>query len=131
MANHENKLEISHLQPNIPLSDIASSDQTIPLPLPANRHGNDQKVIYNHEQNSDSRHAISRPPFKVTTQSLLFFLLIMALAFLLASFPARNSDVWTRLAQGKLLSQRNLSPFSDTGHASALQTDHTWLYGLV
>src|SRR5947209_6010028 len=40
--------------------------------------------------------------------------LVVCLAFLLASFPARNSDLWTHLARGRLLAHGQLVLSADT-----------------
>ncbi|MCI0642983.1 MAG: hypothetical protein L0Y72_05540 [Gemmataceae bacterium] len=60
--------------------------------------------------------------------------LILLLAFLLASFPARNSDVWMHLATGRALVQGN---YHFGAHPFALTTEddhwvnHAWLYHLL
>ena len=57
-------------------------------------------------------------------------LLVCALAFLLASTPARNSDLWLHLASGRLLaggaSPRGTDPFS-SGAAGTPWVNHSWL----
>jgi hypothetical protein len=57
-------------------------------------------------------------------------LLVCALAFLLASTPARNSDLWRHLASGRLLaggaSPRGTDPFS-SGAAGTAWVNHSWL----
>jgi hypothetical protein len=58
-------------------------------------------------------------------------LLVAALAFLLASFPARNSDVWMHLASGRLVAHGNL-PFGTDPHLPPdLRTRPAWLYDLA
>jgi hypothetical protein len=68
----------------------------------------------------------------------IFVVLVCALAFLLASTPARNSDLWLHLASGRWLAQghspRGTDPFSSTA-ANVFWVNHTWLsdvllYGL-
>jgi tetratricopeptide (TPR) repeat protein len=49
-------------------------------------------------------------------------LLVAVLAFLLASFPARNSDLWLHLARGRLLAG---------GDSSALADNPSWLCDLL
>jgi tetratricopeptide (TPR) repeat protein len=62
--------------------------------------------------------------------TLLMFL-VAILAFLLASFPARNSDVWLHLARGRLLAQ-GISPSStDPDLAFELSGNQTRLYDLL
>jgi hypothetical protein len=50
----------------------------------------------------------------------IFFLFVSLFAFLLASFPARNSDLWAHLAAGRRLAQGDFSGASPT-----------WLYDLL
>ena len=57
-------------------------------------------------------------------------LLVLALAFLLASFPARNSDLWLHLAQGRLLARGEHS-FTDPPLPPGLPVNHSWLYDLL
>jgi tetratricopeptide (TPR) repeat protein len=57
-------------------------------------------------------------------------LLVAALAFLLASFPAHNSDVLLHLARGRLLA-RGQSPAADNPDlAYGVWANQTWLYDL-
>ncbi len=65
-------------------------------------------------------------------------LLVCVLAFLLASTPARNSDLWLHLASGRRLAEgaspRQADPFS-SGAAGTAWVNHSWLadaalYGL-
>jgi hypothetical protein len=57
-------------------------------------------------------------------------LLVCVLAFLLASTPARNSDVWLHLASGRLLAEgrspRAPEPFTSSA-AGAAWVNHSWL----
>jgi hypothetical protein len=59
----------------------------------------------------------------------LLVLLVLALAFLLASTPARNSDLWLHLASGRALAQghspRDPDPFASTT-AGVFWVNHTW-----
>ena len=57
-------------------------------------------------------------------QGYVAFLLVAILAFLLASFPARHSDLWKHLAAG-----RSFVP--GAGPGGALAEDRTWLYDLA
>src|SRR5438132_8345352 len=60
----------------------------------------------------------------------LFFLLVCALAFLLASTPARNSDLWLHLASGRLLAQGHFPGRTDPFASSTTGTfwvNHAWL----
>ncbi|HEY7326439.1 MAG TPA: hypothetical protein VH592_02285, partial [Gemmataceae bacterium] len=61
--------------------------------------------------------------------TLLMFL-VAILAFLLASFPARSSDVWLHLARGRLLTQGSLPSAMDSDLAFDLSGNQTWLYDL-
>jgi hypothetical protein len=57
--------------------------------------------------------------------------LVLALAFLAASFPVRNADFWFHLAGGRLLAEGKyhfgVDPFSYTT-AGAYWANHAWLY---
>ena len=68
------------------------------------------------------------PPFGIL--DLLFIGIVCALAFLLASTPARNSDLWLHLASGRLTAQGRFSPGTDP-FASTTQgvywVNHSWL----
>src|SRR5262249_25711430 len=59
-----------------------------------------------------------------------FVVFVCALAFLLASTPARNSDLWLHLASGRWLVQghspRGTDPFTSTA-ANVFWVNHTWL----
>jgi tetratricopeptide (TPR) repeat protein len=63
----------------------------------------------------------------------LLSLLVVALAFLAASFLARNSDLWLHLATGRLLAKGGLSfgsdPFAYTT-AQVYWVCHSWLFDL-
>jgi tetratricopeptide (TPR) repeat protein len=64
----------------------------------------------------------------------LLALLVLVLAFLAASFVARNSDFWFHLATGRLLAQRQFSfgvdPFCYTTQ-QVYWTNHAWLFDLL
>lgn len=59
---------------------------------------------------------------------------VLALAFLLASLPARNSDVWLHLASGRLLAHGQypfgVDPFAFTTHG-VRWVNACWLYDLL
>lgn len=59
---------------------------------------------------------------------------VLALAFLLASFPARNSEIWQHLAAGRGLLAGTywfgVDPFAYTT-AGATWVNHAWLYDVV
>ncbi|HZT81070.1 MAG TPA: hypothetical protein VFA26_12640, partial [Gemmataceae bacterium] len=57
--------------------------------------------------------------------------LVAALAFLLASFPARNSDLWAHLAAGRLLAGGDLSAATAPPPAPEGGVGQGWLYDLV
>jgi hypothetical protein len=72
---------------------------------------------------SPDRRPCEEPPTAAappkTSQVLLMGLFLSALAFLLGSFPVRNSDLWTHLAAGREVAGGHLQAFS-----------RTWLYDL-
>jgi hypothetical protein len=63
-------------------------------------------------------------------EKILLFL-VVALAFLLASSPARNSDLWMHLARGRLAARGELSSGPDLGPPPGAAVGTTWLYDLV
>jgi hypothetical protein len=63
-------------------------------------------------------------------RATLPMILVAILAFLLASFPARNSDVWLHLARGRLLAQGSFPTAMDSDLAFDLSGNQTWLYDL-
>jgi tetratricopeptide (TPR) repeat protein len=60
--------------------------------------------------------------------------LVLVLAFLLASFPVRNTDFWMHLASGRLIAQGQFhfgtDPFSYMTEG-LYWTNHNWLYDLL
>jgi tetratricopeptide (TPR) repeat protein len=62
---------------------------------------------------------------------LLLGLFVAALAFLLASFPARTSDLWLHLAAGKQLAGPDHSFAPAPGFPADLGINQTWIYNLV
>lgn len=60
----------------------------------------------------------------------LLLLFVAALAFLLASFPVRNSDVWLHLARGRLLLHGVFPADTDPDLAFGLGANQTWIYDL-
>lgn len=60
--------------------------------------------------------------------------LVLAFAFLAASFAARNSDLWLHLAAGRLIAQGSYTfgadPFSYTT-AGVYWANHAWLFDLI
>lgn len=65
---------------------------------------------------------------------MLLAALVVVLAFLLASSPARSSDFWRHLAAGRSLLERGneagVDPFTYTSDGSSW-VNHSWLYDLV
>jgi hypothetical protein len=60
--------------------------------------------------------------------------LVVLLAFLLASSPARNSDLWLHLAAGRALLQGDYRPSTDPfAHTTegAYWVNHSWLYDVL
>ena len=58
-------------------------------------------------------------------------LFVAAFAFLLASFPARDADVWMHLASGRSLARGDLSALRAADPVEGLGTGRTWLYDLL
>jgi len=58
------------------------------------------------------------------------FLLVLALAFLLASFPARHSDLWKHLAEGRFLIQGDHARDGGAGLSGAHPGNRSWLFDL-
>ncbi len=79
-------------------------------------------------------HSPRQPLSRVGVLDALLIGIVMALAFLLASFPARNSDLWLHLASGRILSQGDyrfgIDPFSHTTGAE-FWVNHSWAYDLA
>src|SRR5665213_2632261 len=77
---------------------------------------------------------VSEPSHRPEALDVLFVGIVCALAFLLASTPARNSDLWMHLASGRLLAQGQLSPGTEP-FASTTKgvywTNHAWLSDLL
>ena len=61
--------------------------------------------------------------------AVLFF--VSALAFLLASFPARNSDLWVHLAAGRRLAQGEYPSGAASRSSSDRRVNPAPLYDLV
>src|SRR5262245_46293754 len=57
--------------------------------------------------------------------------LVAALAFLLGSFPARNSDLWASLAAGRDLVGGTYSPGADPRLPAGAAANPSWLYDLA
>ena len=62
---------------------------------------------------------------------LVLVTLLAALAFLLASFPARNSDLWGHLAAGRLLAQGEFPLRGDVDVRSLFPGDQAYLFDLL
>src|SRR5437879_12977413 len=66
--------------------------------------------------------------------SYLLASLVVVLAFLAASFVARNSDLWFHLATGRLLAHGQFSfgtdPFAYTTLPKVYWANHAWLFDL-
>lgn len=96
-----------------PFSELSTaSSPSINIPLPA-----------------DSPPATARAPGGARLGPLLVTL-VAGLAFLLASFPARNSDVWLHLARGRLLAHGQVPATTDPDLAFDVWGNQTWLYDL-
>jgi hypothetical protein len=80
--------------------------------------------------------AVQRPtepagPRRGSVLGALLLILVLALAFLAASFPARNSDLWFHLATGRLLANGEFSFGSDPFAYTTQQVYwacHSWLF---
>ena len=73
------------------------------------------------------------PPAWLVPFDRVLAVLVVALAFLLGSFAALNSDLWMHLASGRLLAEGGFSfgvdPFSvATDAAASPWVHHSWLY---
>ncbi len=77
---------------------------------------------------ASQENAAQTPPTRRLNRLLLF--LVAVLAFLLASFPVRNSDVWLHLARGRLLAQGLFPATTDPDLAFDLWGNQTWIYDL-
>jgi hypothetical protein len=82
----------------------------------------------------------AQPPGVLTGSDMLLALLLTALAFLLGSFAANNSDVWMNLASGQRIAEGEWSvgvdPFSFATEATdtrpaVVWVEHGWLYSLL
>src|SRR5581483_4412114 len=62
-------------------------------------------------------------------------LVVLALAFLLASFAATNSDLWLHLAAGRLVAHGQYpfgaDPFSALTDPTPVWVNHAWLFHLL
>lgn len=76
-----------------------------------------------HQPDAPAATALPLPP--------LWTLLVAALAFLLASSAATNSDLWMHLARGRLLAHGDFSLATDPQFVPGLPPSHAWLYDLV
>ena len=76
---------------------------------------------------------LTPPPATPHGRGRILALLVMVLAFLTASFSARNSDLWFHLATGRLLAQGHFSfgtdPFAYTTQ-NVYWACHSWLFDL-
>ena len=72
---------------------------------------------------------VPKPSGRLFDRLRLF--LVAALAFLLASFPVRNSDVWLHLARGRLLAHGAFPADTDPDLAFVLGANQTWIYDLL
>jgi hypothetical protein len=132
MAEHKENKEHSSLTLSNYHSGPTPLDRPISLPeATVAFEGNQLLSGPSHQQDDEPRRKLRPPSLGLSPLIPLFLLLVMGLAFLLASFPARNSDLWIHLAQGRVLSQGNFSPLSDAGFRGSLQTSHNWLYDLL
>jgi tetratricopeptide (TPR) repeat protein len=85
-------------------------------------------------------HSVAMPDTGVRFQSTvgalngLLVILLLALAFLMAASPVRNSDFWMHLATGREMAQQRYEfgkdPFSYTT-AGVYWTNHSWLFDWV
>jgi len=102
----------------LPSSGTFENLETVPIPVPPSPAGQSPW-----DPNSQSGVSLS-----LFERILLLFVLI--LGFLLASFPARNSDLWGQLAAGRLLSQGQNYLDSDVSFDPNFRLNNTWLYDL-
>jgi hypothetical protein len=76
-------------------------------------------------------HALTAPAATPGHLAVLLVLLVCALAFLLASFPARNTDLWMHLASGRRLAGALLPSGTAPPAPADLPVSPTWLYDLL
>jgi tetratricopeptide (TPR) repeat protein/uncharacterized membrane protein YhaH (DUF805 family) len=72
--------------------------------------------------------ATTAAPAGVGSRGLAALVFVSALAFLLASFPARNGDLWMHLAAGRHLAAGS---FSSVPHFPDVHPHATWLYDVA
>jgi len=65
---------------------------------------------------------------RTESAALGMVLFVAVFAFLLASFPARNSDLWLHLSSGRQLAQ---DPVQAISHIMSDQSSQTWLFDVV
>ena len=85
-------------------------------------------------QGQKARGLVTLSPCHLVTLSSAVTLSVLALAFLTASFVARNSDAWFHLATGRLLAQGQYrfgaDPFAYTTEGT-YWANHSWLFDLA
>ncbi|MFL5242266.1 MAG: hypothetical protein ACJ8FY_09175 [Gemmataceae bacterium] len=103
----------------LPVED--SPSVAIASSSPSTQDGNSSPLIQVHDSVGFYQTA-TRPA------GMIVILLLSTFAFFLASFPARNTDIWMHMAAGRRLAQGE-APFNG---GSALPPEHqntsTWLY---
>jgi hypothetical protein len=81
----------------------------------------------------DWRTPVEQLAAEVARLDRFLVVVVLVLAFLLASFPVRNSDFWMHLAVGRLIAQGQytfgVDPFSYT--STVYWANHAWLYDLI
>src|SRR5262245_12645634 len=106
-------------QPTAPATD-AAAPAAAPAPAPA--------------PPTDQADGVASPAGALAGLDLGLSLLVLALAFLLASFAVRNSDFWMHLATGRDLTQGRYSfgtdPYSFTTEGR-YWVNHAWLFDLL
>src|SRR5947209_8059164 len=97
---------------------MSSSDKSLPAPAPVAAPS--YRALA-----EPAATPLPRPGWRMAA----FF--VAAFAFLLASFPARNSDIWRHLAAGRQVTQGGFRVGPDSFDPTAPRSGSTWLYDLL
>jgi hypothetical protein len=112
-------------------SDAAPEASRVEADTAATAHTHPAGAPAGPESAGNPRHSQSGSCGRAGRLGVGLGLLVALLAFLLASFPARNSDLWEHLAAGKRLAHRESSFHPRTGVGDGVPVGRTWLYDLL
>src|SRR5262249_30380666 len=116
-----------------PSPDEETAIQTT-APAPARPAAPDEATAVLPPPQASPKPADERRAAVLRRLDLLLVGLLLALAFLLGSFAARNTDFWLHLATGRLLARGELAfgadPFAFTSGATPW-VNHAWLFDLA